>query len=131
LHLWRHRIPVSGLIAAGLVGGTALAAWTPAYQSLLFTAEAYGVVALALSPALARPSFDLRHDLSYGVYLYGWPLQQALRQLFPTATAVALLGPALLLTLAVAALSWFGVERPALRLKARALNRSRSPSERS
>lgn len=97
------------------------AAGTPLYRPLLFSAEAYGVLVLALTGPLARPVFDLRQDLSYGVYLYGWPIQQSLRHLWPGASVAELLGPSLLLTLAVAALSWILVERPALRLKARRL----------
>ncbi|MDB5591715.1 acyltransferase [Enterovirga sp.] len=123
LYLWRDRVRLSGLLAAILFGAAILALRSPAYQALLFAAEAYGILWLSLSPVLARPAFDLRHDFSYGTYLYGWPVQQALRQIFPTASAVALLAPSLLLTLGIAALSWFAVERPALALKARALGR--------
>ena len=98
------------------------AARSPAGPALVFAAEAYGAVWLALGP-LARLGLDPPWDLSYGVYLYGWPIQQALRQLWPAADVAGLLGPSLALSLAVAALSWVAVERPALRLKARALGR--------
>ena len=50
--------------------------------------------------------------------------QQALHALFPSLGAVMLLWPSLALTLGVAALSWFLVEKPALGLKLRLLNRS-------
>lgn len=123
LHLWRERVPLSGPLLIGLILAVAAAAKTPAYTALLYLAEAYGVIWLALAPALTRPGLDLDTDLSYGTYLYGWPVQQTLHALFPSASALALLGPSLVLTLAVAALSWFGVERPALRLKARSLGR--------
>jgi peptidoglycan/LPS O-acetylase OafA/YrhL len=59
--------------------------------------------------------------LSYGTYLYGWPVQQALHATVPAVGPLALLAPSLALTLAVAALSWFAVEKPALALKARIL----------
>ena len=62
----------------------------------------------------------IRHtDLSYGLYLYGWPAQQ-LAWMLPTGKTV--FGNIVLATaiaLACAALSWFLVERPALRLKKR------------
>ncbi len=123
LYLWRDTVRLAFWPLLVLAAATAASHGTPAYKALLFLAEAYGVIWLAFSPALSRPRFDLRHDLSYGVYLYGWPIQQALVQLVPAASAWALMGPALVLTLAVAGLSWFAVERPALALKARTLGR--------
>ena len=86
----------------------------PLYRTLLFLAEGYGAVWLGLSPWLARKAFDPTADLSYGIYLYGWPIQQSLHALWPAATAMLLVVPALVLTIPVAAASWYGVERPAL-----------------
>lgn len=122
LYLWRERLRVSGAALACLAIGAFVLARTPAYAPLLFLAEAYGAVWLALGPMARRP-FDPRADLSYGLYLYGWPVQQALHALWPEASGPGLLAPALLLTLPVAALSWFLIERPALSLKARVLGR--------
>lgn len=124
LYLWRDRLRVSAAAVACLVFGAFALARTPAYPALLFLAEAYGVVWLALGP-LARGLCDPSADLSYGIYLYGWPIQQSLNALWPAASGPTLLAPALALTLPVAALSWYGVERPALALKARALGRRR------
>lgn len=123
MFLWGDRLRVSAWPLLGLAAAAALAHATPAYKALLFAAEAYGVIWLALSPPLARPLFDPPYDLSYGIYLYGWPVQQALVQLRPGADAAALLAPALAVTFAVAALSWLAVERPALRLKRRWVGR--------
>ncbi len=120
-HQWRDAVRLSWLAAAALAGLAALAARTPAYPALLYGATAYGVLVISLSQPLARPVFDLRQDLSYGVYLYGWPIQQVLRALDPGAGSPVLLAVSLPLSLGVAALSWRLVERPALRLKARAL----------
>ena len=122
LYLWRDRVRVSGAVIAGLALGALVLARTPAYPPLLFLGEAYGSVWLALG-AMARGLFDPKADLSYGIYLYGWPVQQSLHALWPQASGLALLAPALLLTLPVAALSWYAIERPALSLKARALGR--------
>jgi peptidoglycan/LPS O-acetylase OafA/YrhL len=123
LYVWRDRVRLSaGWLALACVTTAALGP-APGYPPVLFLTEAYGAIWLALAPGLARPALDLEADFSYGTYLYGWPVQQALHAAFPAASAIALLGPSLALTLGVAALSWFGVERPALRLKARALGR--------
>lgn len=61
-------------------------------------------------------------DLSYGFYIYAWPCEQlAARALTPhdPASYLAYYALALLATLALAALSWTLVERPALNAKGR------------
>jgi peptidoglycan/LPS O-acetylase OafA/YrhL len=119
LYLWSDRLPVSWIIAVSLLAATWLAAGTPLYKALLFAFESYGVIWLALAPGLSHPALEPHADLSYGTYLYGWPVQQALAQLFPGAAALSLLPPAVAISLIVAALSWYLVEKPALSLKAR------------
>ena len=70
----------------------------------------------------------LREDLSYGTYIYAFPLQQVLALAGAARLGVAGFGlAALLVTLPVAAASWFVVEKPALRLKN--LARSRVPEQ--
>jgi len=123
LYVWRSRARLSIFLVVALAILTALAAGTFLYKALLFAASAYGVLWLALSPSVARFAVEPRADLSYGVYLYGWPVQQCLHALWPGATATVLLAPALAITLMIAALSWYGVEKPALSLKAKALGR--------
>jgi peptidoglycan/LPS O-acetylase OafA/YrhL len=119
LYLWRDRARISSVAVAVLAIATALLQGSPLYKALLFVTESYGVLWLALMPGLSHPVLALRSDLSFGTYLYGWPVQQAIVQLVPTAGALWLLAPSLAVTLSVAALSWFVVERPALSLKFR------------
>ncbi len=119
LYLWRDKVPLNGWAVLALLMATWLAQETPFYEGLLFALEAYGVLWLALAPRLTRPGFEPRADLSYGAYLYGWPVQQALVQIFPAATALQLLAPSIALSLMVAAVSWYLVEKPALALKNR------------
>jgi peptidoglycan/LPS O-acetylase OafA/YrhL len=123
IYLWRERVPLSlsGLAIALLA--TALLSPTPLYKAALYLVTAWGVLVLALAPAVTRWRSEPPADLSYGVYLYGWPVQQAFVALFPAAGALALFFPALALTLAIAALSWHFVEKPALGLKRRLLAR--------
>ncbi|WP_210491298.1 acyltransferase family protein [Microvirga antarctica] len=123
LYVWRDTVRLSAMIVVAFAALTFLLASTALYTPLLFTGTAYAMIWIALSPALSRWSLEPRQDLSYGTYLYGWPVQQSLHALFPLVAPLALLVPALVLTLAIASLSWMGVEKPALALKARALGR--------
>jgi peptidoglycan/LPS O-acetylase OafA/YrhL len=121
LYLFRDRVRVSAVLLAVLLIATWLAHGGAFYKALLFITEAYGCIYLAVAPGLSTPALNIKTDLSYGVYLCGWPVQQALQQYFPGAAIPVMLPVATLLTLLVAALSWHFVEKPALRLKARLL----------
>lgn len=52
-------------------------------------------------------------DFSYGIYLYGFPVQQTLLRFF-TLTPLQLLAAAAPITFAIAAISWFLIEKRAL-----------------
>jgi peptidoglycan/LPS O-acetylase OafA/YrhL len=75
--------------------------------------------------------FDLRWDVSYGVYIYAFPVQQGLALLGAATLPVALLFPlALAATLPFAFASYVLIERPALRLKSWTPSiRGRQPAE--
>lgn len=117
-------IKLSWLGCIGLVAVTVLAYGSFAYNALLFIATAYVLMWLSLVPVsswLPEP----KDDISYGVYLYGWPVQQALHALAPAWGAWLLMAPSLALTAVVSFVSWKLVERPALNLKRRLLARRR------
>ncbi|MEE1611287.1 acyltransferase family protein [Microvirga sp. CF3016] len=123
LYIWRDRARLSGALVLMLFLATWLSSGTFLYKALLFVGSAYGILWLALSPVVTRFSCEPKADLSYGAYLYGWPIQQTLRALWPDVDASVLLAPSLAMTLLAAAVSWYLIERPALGLKARALGR--------
>jgi peptidoglycan/LPS O-acetylase OafA/YrhL len=78
----------------------------------------YLVIYLALDrrlPVIPAARFG---DLSYGLYIYGWPVEQAL--LYTTGGRLAwwqLFPLALIITSTLAFLSWHAIEKVALRLK--------------
>jgi peptidoglycan/LPS O-acetylase OafA/YrhL len=64
------------------------------------------------------PSWSMRTDLSYGIYIYHWPMQQILVLTALGAAPAAVFVPvSIALALLPAAASWYLVERPALRHK--------------
>lgn len=65
-------------------------------------------------PALSR--FRVQQDLSYGIYLYGWPLQQMVVEFFPDLNPYALSLAALGGATALAWLSWTLIEKHAITL---------------
>lgn len=111
LYLYRDRVTLSWPVACVLlIAGFALnAAGVPVLAAVPLT---YAAVAFGLLPAPA-----LRDDLSYGIYLIAYPVQQVLIVL-GVVTWWPHVALSLLITVALAALSWFGVERPILRRKA-------------
>lgn len=84
------------------------------------TAGAYVIIFLALSSAVRLPNLARWGDVSYGIYIWAFPVQQAVADLLGrhvTWYADALLS--LPVVLGLAALSWHFVEAPALALKRR------------
>lgn len=79
-------------------------------------ATAYAV--LWLAAWLPFRHFDRKIDLSYGVYIYAYPIQQSLILLGVSRSSPPLyFGLTVILTAALATFSWFLIERPALRFK--------------
>ena len=105
---------VALLALAGLVLSVPLREFIPLFP--LF--GCYLALWLALTPRLPVIPAARFGDLSYGLYIYGWPVEQAVvwllggRALWWQVFAIAL--P---VTAAIAFLSWHLIERPALRLK--------------
>jgi peptidoglycan/LPS O-acetylase OafA/YrhL len=111
--------PLLALLAAFVaVRGTTFFALV--YVPLL----AYGTFYIALIPRLPVIA---KTDLSYGLYLYGWPMQQ-LALLVGAGTVFTNTVVGTIFALTCAALSWILVEHPALRCKQR-LIQSRQISE--
>ncbi|TXC74341.1 acyltransferase [Sphingorhabdus soli] len=120
----RHHISYHPLLgaacAAALVGFAAFAplenpsygliAWVLIVYLTLFT----GVTRLPRLPILGRG------DYSYGIYLYGIPVQQAVRATFPSIqNSVVLLIIVLVCLIPLAMFSWHIIEKPALALRKR------------
>jgi peptidoglycan/LPS O-acetylase OafA/YrhL len=62
-----------------------------------------------------RCSLSRFGDCSYGLYLWGFPIQQTVVHFVPDISPVSLFGVAGSITLVCALLSWHGIEKAALR----------------
>jgi peptidoglycan/LPS O-acetylase OafA/YrhL len=76
----------------------------------------YAVLTLGFHPNL-QLRIKLPNDYSYGIYLYAFPVQQAIMHSAPTQSALALFAMTMLATVPLAMLSWHLIEKPALKLK--------------
>lgn len=117
--------PLFVAFAAGMVVWQLRARWPltlPVLAGLVALAPLgwpFAVLALGQAAALAafrtRP-IRLRPDLSFGVYVYGWPVAQYILHLMPGMSAPQLAVVSLAATLPLAAISWHLIERPCLSL---------------
>jgi peptidoglycan/LPS O-acetylase OafA/YrhL len=111
-HVFRARIALRPVLALLLLPLVPVLPWPLAVAAL-------GYACLAL--ALRAPRIALPGDFSYGVYIYGWPVAQALVHLHPGIGPGALALASLAATLPFAVASWHLVEQPLLpRTRARA-----------
>ncbi len=96
------------------------AAFFLAYHGLL----AYILFFLAYIPAGPIRAYNRVGDYSYGVYIYAFPVQQAVAALIPGVTVLNMLLISSLLSFMFAALSWHLLEQHALNLKAVCVSRT-------
>jgi len=79
---------------------------------------AYIVLWLAYVPGGWLRAYNRVGDYSYGVYIYAFPVQQALIASFPDMGAMGVFLSATAITLPLAIASWHYIEKPALARKA-------------
>jgi len=111
---WDRTLGAASMVAAILSVGSLAAS-----RFVLPIAGSYAILWLALSEWSPLRHFSPTSDISYGVYLYGWPTQKLLLWYFPWLP----LGLQMLATLGVSMLlgwaSWRLIEKRCLALKAR------------
>jgi peptidoglycan/LPS O-acetylase OafA/YrhL len=114
-YLFRERVPKSAALFGISVASIAFSfAFAGAHWALLL-AGTYVVLYISLSCAAELKLLGRRVDLSYGVYLFGWPIQQLLLYVFQQKlAAISLFVTSLPLSYSAAWASWTWVERPCL-----------------
>lgn len=111
-----RRLPITwSLTAVAAVLLAATIVLLPDYRVLGVWPYAYLLV--AVGALIKVPRLTMGNDLSYGVYIYAFPIQQVLAcTALVTLPVAAFAALSLALTLPLAAASWFLVEKPAAKL---------------
>ena len=126
LYIWRDKVYLSWPLAAGAL---VLLALIPVGPTKLVAAQltfAYVVLVLAIMVPQSWKRISARMpDYSFGIYIYAFPVQQAMIATGIGAAPYANIASTLAVVLPLAALSWHIVEKPALALKDRAIRRQR------
>lgn len=117
LFINRRHIVISWRIGAMVLLATVLSVQHDLYPvATVQSCIAYWVLLLAYRHPLQWSWFG-DFDLSYGLYLYAFPIQQTLAQLKVTDNLAVYILASFLFTLPFALASWLYIEKPALRLK--------------
>ena len=121
-YVLRGRIRVSPeLFACCLLALIASLVHREAFFTVRHLTLGYIVLWLAYAPGGAMRAFNRLGDYSYGLYIYAFPVQQAVVALVPGVSIAGLFLRAMPITLGLAIASWHLVEARALRLKGRPL----------
>ena len=114
------RLPLNGWVALGCALLCAASVTLGGYRVVTATCGTYAILWLALTPRIRLPDLACRGDMSYGLYIWAFPVQQLVIHLLGNHGGWAFnIAVSLPIALALAWLSWRLVESPALRLKTR------------
>jgi peptidoglycan/LPS O-acetylase OafA/YrhL len=112
----RDRVPLHWAGLVTVLAAAALLRGHDGFRFAYFVALAYGTLFVAYVPTLP---LIRHHDISYGLYLYGWPAAQLVQWLAPGTSVAGNVVGATVIAGSLAVASWFCIEAPALRLKKR------------
>jgi peptidoglycan/LPS O-acetylase OafA/YrhL len=113
----RAIIPLSIFIVIGLIALTAIFGGTGLYNIPFILTLSYLIFWLAYIPSGRIRLYNKAGDFSYGVYIYGFPVQQSVVALFGIMEPILFFSCAFAITLACAIPSWHFIEKPALARK--------------
>jgi len=113
-YIFRDRFSLSIVTVLCLLALTWLLAGTTYYRGALYISTAAAVLWFAQTPGGFIRQFNKLGDYSYGLYIFGWPVAQAIIVLNPGMSAIMLFATGAPITLALAIASWHFIEKPAL-----------------
>ncbi len=112
--LFGQRLPLNAWVLLPLAALMLLTRGTFLYDLCSALFLAYALFWIAYVPRGAILGYNRLGDYSYGLYLYAFPIQQALVMYWPEMTPMVIFALASLLTLVCAIGSWYLIEKPAL-----------------
>jgi peptidoglycan/LPS O-acetylase OafA/YrhL len=113
----RDWIALTGLGAVGLAVAAAIASFTGAYDLAFAIAFTYAILWLGFTDRVRMPNLAAHGDLSYGTYLYAFPVTQVWVQVLQPVSPWVVFVLSLATVLPLAWMSWHVLEQNALRLK--------------
>lgn len=113
-YLLREHIVINAFVLSLIAVLFAISIGTPLTEFAAALLLGYGMLWLSAFSFGRLRQFTSRHDLSYGVYIYGVPVTQTLLYNWPGISVPALGLFSFVIVLPLAALSWLIVERPAI-----------------
>lgn len=129
IYLYRERIPTRGWVA-GVAGALVIGSiLTGTFQ--VFAGLPLAYVMLYAGIRLPLSKIGRKNDISYGMYIYAFPIQQliAIATAGTSLTLLPYVALSIVLTVPFAWASWLAIERPAMSLKRLSAGR-RSPTDR-
>ena len=127
--LYRDRIRFSpGWALAGLALLVPCMFSLVASQLALVTLGAYAFFTFAFARLPRLGVFQACADVSYGIYLYGWPVQKLLLWHWPALSPWALFGLSAVGAAAAGWVSWHFIEHPCLRFKPKRIPQPATPA---
>lgn len=121
--LYRDQIKFKGWVAAACFALTVIALFSvPVAELGLASVGGYALLYMASRRSELLSHFNRLPDVSYGVYLYGWPLQKLLLWHFPGLSPWVLFALSAPASIVAGMISWYLIEKPALRFKGPSIN---------
>jgi peptidoglycan/LPS O-acetylase OafA/YrhL len=114
----RHALILDGRVVISLLIATAIGRESGAYAYLFALSLSYTCLWFAYGPRRLL-GFNRFGDYSYGVYLWGFPMQQLVVNVIPSATPTLITLVAWPTALGCAMLSWHAIEKPTMQWRKR------------
>jgi peptidoglycan/LPS O-acetylase OafA/YrhL len=125
LFQFRQRIPFNLLTLSAFFTASMISYRSPWFHELFLLAWSYAMLYLGFLKYRPFLTYNRLGDYSYGMYIYAFPVQQAISALYKGCTPVNMMALSLPATLALAIFSWHFVEKRALAQRANIVERIR------
>jgi hypothetical protein len=130
-YVLKDRIVLSGPVfwSMMVIVPSAIFLGEPVLFAAYVLALPYILLYLAYIPSGFVRKYNKLGDYSYGIYIYAWPVQQAIVSLAPDVSVPAMILGSAGIVIVLAALSWHLIEQRALRLKGLRIGYAQNPKE--